>query len=82
MARNRFWLAVAPITYAMAQNLREKKGVDRRYHAQAIWRATTPATTYFVRGSGPQSLVIWSSDQCLNMGDCGGQERFEPLDGL
>lgn len=58
MARKRFWLAVAPKTYATAQNFHEKNGVDWSIHARKTWRETTPRTTHFVRGSGPQSLVI------------------------
>lgn len=34
MARNRFWLAVAPKTYATAQNLMLQKGVAERYQAR------------------------------------------------
>lgn len=30
MARNRFWFEVAPKMYAIAQNLRDQKGVSRR----------------------------------------------------
>jgi hypothetical protein len=28
MARNKFWFAVAPKMYAMAQNFKDQKGVD------------------------------------------------------
>jgi hypothetical protein len=57
MAKKRFWFAVAPNTYATAQNFQEKNGVSRRRWASMTWRDTTPKTTYFVRGSGPQSFV-------------------------
>lgn len=30
MARKRFWFAVAPIMYAVAQNFHDQKGVSRR----------------------------------------------------
>lgn len=59
MARKRFWLAVAPTTYASAQNFQDQKGVSRKMKAQVICRATTKATTYLVNGSGPQSFVTW-----------------------
>ena len=57
MARKRFWLQVAPITYAVRRKRQESIEVSRRRYAQQIWRETTPRTTYLVRGSGPQSLV-------------------------
>lgn len=57
MAKNRFWLAVAPITYAVTRKGHESIEVLRRRYAQVICRQTTPRTTYFVRGSGPQSLI-------------------------
>lgn len=59
MARNRFWFAVAPMTYAVRKKGHERKGVSRRRYAHSTWSATTPVTTYLVRGSGPQSLVTW-----------------------
>lgn len=36
IARNRFWFAVAPIIYAVAQNRHEKNDVSRRRYAQQI----------------------------------------------
>ena len=57
MARNRFWFAVAPKTYATAQNLNDQNGVNRSMYASRTCSATTPATTYLVSGSGPHSLV-------------------------
>lgn len=36
IARNRFWFAVAPIMYAVAQNRHEKNDVSRRRYAQQI----------------------------------------------
>lgn len=59
IARNRFWFEVAPKTYATAQNFHDQNEVFRRRCARTICRVTTPATTYLVRGSGPQSLVTW-----------------------
>jgi hypothetical protein len=59
IARNRFWFAVAPMMYAVRKKVHEKNGVSLRRYAQSTWRATTPVTTYLVRGSGPQSLVTW-----------------------
>jgi hypothetical protein len=57
IARNRFWFAVAPIIYAVRKNFQLRKGVSRRRYAQRVWRETTKRTTYFVKGSGPQSFV-------------------------
>ena len=34
--------------------------VFRSKYAQVNWVKTTPATTYFVKGSGPQSFVTYS----------------------
>jgi hypothetical protein len=65
MARNRFWLEVAPITYAVARNRQSRIGVLRRRYAQVSCRETTPRTTHFVRDSGPQSFVTWSESQVL-----------------
>ena len=59
MARNRFWLAVAPIMYAVRKNFQLRNGVSRRRYAQRVWRETTKRMMYFVRGSGPQSFVTW-----------------------
>lgn len=67
IARKRFWLAVAPNTYATAQNFRDQKGVFRSRCASVTWRATTPRTTYFVKGSGPQSLVTCCSKLSQSM---------------
>jgi hypothetical protein len=57
MARNRFWLAVAPTRYAVRKKRRERKGVDRREMARANCSETTAKVKYFVNGSCPQSLV-------------------------
>lgn len=57
MARKRFWLAVAPITYAVRKKVHDMTGVLRRRYAQRTWIETTSRTTYLVRGSGPQSFV-------------------------
>jgi hypothetical protein len=59
IARNKFWLAVAPTTYAVRKNFHESNGVFCRRYAHRTWIETTRATTYFVRGSGPQSFVTW-----------------------
>lgn len=59
MARKRFWLAVAPIAYAVRRNFHENTGVSRSRYAHAIWRETTARTTYLVRGSGPHNLVTY-----------------------
>ena len=53
---NRFWFAVAPITYAVNINGHENIELSRNRYAQLNCVKTTPATTYLVRGSGPQSL--------------------------
>jgi hypothetical protein len=70
MDRNKFWLAVAPKTYATAQNFNDQKGVFRSRYASAIWRETTPRTTYLVKGSGPQSLVTCEKRSVSQMGLC------------
>ena len=57
IARKRFWLHVAPMRYAVPRKRHERKGVLRRRYALVSCSVTTPRTTYFVRGSGPQSLV-------------------------
>jgi hypothetical protein len=57
IARNRFWLAVAPIMYAVRKNGHESGDVLRREYEHEICKATTARTRYFVRGSGPHSLV-------------------------
>lgn len=57
IARNVFWFAVPPIRYAVRKNFQENIGVFRRRYAQPTCKDTTKRTTYFVRGSGPQSLV-------------------------
>ena len=57
MARKRFWFAVAPIMYAVRKNCHERNGVLRRRYAQRTCMETTKRTTYFVKGSSPQSLV-------------------------
>jgi hypothetical protein len=59
IARKRFWFAVAPMTYAVRKNGHENIGVSRSIYAQKVCKDTTKATTYFVRGSGPQSLVTY-----------------------
>lgn len=64
--RNRFWLAVAPNTYATAQNFSDQKGVFRSRYASTTWRETTPKTTYLVKGSGPQSLVTCAERSVSN----------------
>jgi hypothetical protein len=57
IARNKFWFAVAPTTYAVRKNFHDRNGVFCRRYAQSNWIDTTSVTVYFVRGSGPQSLV-------------------------
>lgn len=57
MDRNRFWLAVAPIIYAVSRNGQDSMGVFRSAKAHAICNDTTKSTTYLVSGSGPHSLV-------------------------
>lgn len=57
IARKRFWFAVAPITYAVRNVGHDRNGWSRRRYAQRTCRETTNATTYLVRGSGPQSFV-------------------------
>lgn len=57
MARKRFWLAVAPMTYAVRKKGHDTTGVLRRAYAHRTWMDTTSRTTYLVRGSGPQSFV-------------------------
>lgn len=57
IARKRFWFAVAPMMYAVRKNDHENIGVSLSMYAQKICKDTTKATTYLVRGSGPQSLV-------------------------
>lgn len=79
MARKRFWLQVAPITYAVRRKRHESIEVSRRRYAQQIWRETTPRTTYLVRGSGPQSLVtcFFFYQRVVrdgSIGDCTGME--------
>jgi hypothetical protein len=58
MARKRFWFAVAPMIYAVKKKGHERTGVSRRRYVQRICSETTPSTTYFVNGSGPQSCRI------------------------
>ena len=60
MARKRFWFAVAPTMYAVPRNVHDRTGVCRSRHAAPICTHTTASTTYFVRGSGPQSLRTYS----------------------
>jgi hypothetical protein len=61
IARKRFWFAVAPKTYAVAQNFHDQNGVSRRAYASAIWSETTSRTVYLVINSGPHSFVTWSA---------------------
>lgn len=61
MARKRFWLAVAPITYAVTNVCHDKKGVLRKAYAQKSCKPTTPNTTGNVKGSGPQSFKTWEA---------------------
>ena len=44
IARNKFWLAVAPIIYAVERNGKDSIGVLRRHAAQEICKATTART--------------------------------------
>ena len=37
----------------------ERKGASLKSAAHVNWSATTASTKYFVKGSGPQSLVTW-----------------------
>ena len=60
MAKKRFWFAVAPITYAVRRNGKEKIGPCLSSIAQANCNVTTANTKYFVKGSGPQSFVTWN----------------------
>lgn len=68
MARNRFWFAVAPTTYAVTKNCHDSMEVLRRKYAHAIWRETTAKTRYLVRGSWPQSFST-----CLHLSKSIGQ---------
>ena len=45
--------------YAVKRNRRERTGASLKSVAQVNCRATTASTKYFVKGSGPQSLVTW-----------------------
>ena len=60
MARKRFWFAVAPTMYAVRRNRRERIGASFKSAAHVNCNATTASTKYFVKGSGPQSLVTWN----------------------
>lgn len=60
IARKRFWLAVAPTTYAVRKKGHDSTGVLRRRYAQVTCIDTTSRTTYLVSGSGPQSLVTYT----------------------
>lgn len=71
MARKRFWLAVAPITYAVTIKAKEKMGVFRRHIAQNSCSAITARTQYFVHGSGPQSLVTYIELVSVRMQETG-----------
>lgn len=80
MARKRFWLLVAPITYAVRRKRHESMEVSRRRYAQQTWSETTPSTTYLVKGSGPQSLVTCFYERVVrddSIGDGDGIEMEE-----
>lgn len=67
--------------YAVRKNFQERKGVLRRRVAQRIWIDTTRRTTYFVRGSGPQSLVTWK-EGLVHVSSGSETKREVPLGGL
>ena len=56
IARNKFWFAVAPITYAVSMDGHDSTGKLRRAYAQPIWRLTTAKTNGIVSGCGPHSF--------------------------
>ena len=81
MARKQFWLAVAPITYAVRKNFQEKNEVSFNRYAQRTCNATTKRTTYFVSGSGPHSFVtLVQLLDCMIVGKNGDDYFWVRLD--